>query len=771
MGGVFSTSAASKVRADDAPSARDAVRCPPAQPVPVAEPVAEPRPVPESRDETADAPVSTPENERTLYDALVVHLAASVRAAMIVQATRNRRPSFAVATITSMVEQTTYVPSGEITAVTATIVELLVAEPGIALHPSRKYFVLDATKLTPDTGAAGASTDASDAMSALVRRLAQEIALKPVTHAAIGKHAKNALAHCAGLSNTQARRVVVQHLRRLGCIASATDGSPCLAINAARLQDPAASFPDLTFLLSLPSMPRRCRSAARAPRSDASEAVVHVTRSSDDAGRSLYDALLEHLIVHLHGAVHKAIQAKKKQFKLHKLSKILTKAGYVDDVPSTSAYILRRLLADPSLRRGGALNELLVAASPNNPPPLPRTPETTIDTSVSALVEHYGRKIAIAPQATMNLVGELHARCGDPETAQTVLDTLRATGCVIDVLATTTKQTPSLGINPALVRQPLASFQHMSFLRSVASVPALATACVRTDAPDGAHVASDDVLQHVAVELATLPPRPDARAPVPTPPSPPTVQEPRRPDVDGSNDVASVVRRFEAAYLDAIVAWVQNGDVFYVSYIRSQVRPLMSPDMPMDAAIMAIVSWLTQHPQLVFCPSDRPCFVGSGFPPPDDRVDLTPPRSTTTMDDDDVSLADSDEDGASEPETEEAAVSSPLRTKAWSGASARRVIAGYVHEVVANIAVGDVYNSARLEQELGLLALDDVDLADAVDAVASTLQTMPHIIDSSTSGNNDDWTFRKAILRRGATTKKPTTSAKQTTRMAPWYKK
>ncbi|KDO16023.1 hypothetical protein SPRG_18441, partial [Saprolegnia parasitica CBS 223.65] len=167
MGGVFSSSAASKVRADGAPSARDAVRCPPAQRVPVAEPVAEPRPVPESRDETADAPVSTPENERTLYDALVVHLAASVRAAMIVQATRNRRPSFAVATITSMVEQTTYVPSGEITAVTATIVELLTAEPGIALHPSRKYFVLDATKLTPDTEAAASSTDAYDALNTL----------------------------------------------------------------------------------------------------------------------------------------------------------------------------------------------------------------------------------------------------------------------------------------------------------------------------------------------------------------------------------------------------------------------------------------------------------------------------------------------------------------------------------------------------------------------------------------------------------------------------
>ncbi|EQC26324.1 hypothetical protein SDRG_15813 [Saprolegnia diclina VS20] len=771
MGGVFSSSAASEVGAADAPSthAQEAVRSPPTVPAPVAEPGVAPRPAPESRDEALDTSASTPQDASTLYDALLVHLAASVRAAMIVQTTKNRRPSFAVTTIARMVDETTYVPSGEIAAVTAIIVELLAAEPGITLYPSRQQFVLDAMQLAPDTDAT--STDTPDVLDALVRRLAQEIASKPVSHAAIYKRARNAAAGSAGISNNQAKRIVVQRLKALGCIANATDGSPCLAINPACLHTPAAAFGDLTFLLSRPAMPRRCRIAALAPASDASEVVARETRPCGDAGRSLYDALLDHLIVHIHGAVHKAIRAKKREFKLEKITSMLTKAGYVDDVPRTSAYILQRLLVDPSLRRGGALNKMLVAASPNDLPPLRTMPKATIKTSVSALVEHYGRKIAMAPQATAHLVGNVQNRCGDAAKAQTVLSMLRATGCVTDVLTATKKQTPRLGINPAVVRRPLASFQHMSFLHSVSSVPALATALARSDGPDACNVASREALQHVVIEPATvaLPPRPNARplAPEPTAPSPPTVHEPS-PVIDSTIDVATVVELFEVTYLDAILAWVQDGEVFHVSYIRSQVRPLVSPDVPTDAAVVAIVARLTQHPQLDFCASNRPCFVGKGFPPPDDRVDLTPPRSNMTMDDDDdVSLADSDEGGASEPETEEAAVSSP--TKDSSGANARRVIATYVHEVVASIALGNVYDTARLALELGRLALDDVELADAVDAVASTLQTMPQRIDSTNI--NNEWTFRRAIARRGPTTKKPTTSAKLPARMAPRYTK
>ncbi|KDO18740.1 hypothetical protein SPRG_15861, partial [Saprolegnia parasitica CBS 223.65] len=511
-----------------------------------------------------------------------------------------------------MLAQTSYVT--DIEAATTVVLRMLDAQPHLSLDATRKAFLLDTGSFTlADVAPTNEpSTDWTVVSVMLVRRYGVQIASQPVAHETIAAHVTKAAARCS-VDAFCAVRTVLQGLLGLGCVVEKTlaGGGKCLTINPACLSGPASAFGG--FLHVMPPVMRPI------PRIDTPAAADAAPRPSE---RSLFDAFLEHLTVWVHFGAQHAIQSTSKQYKLSKIEATLAKAGYVDDIPTAAARVLQNVLQDCSLQRRDAY---LVAATEGVLLP-PQMPKKTVPKG-RAIIQHYVHQIAITPRATAKLPGTCTHADG---TTQVALDALRALGCMKEW--TDANGTRLMGFDPALLQRPLASFPGMSYLFSMEEVPALTNPTAeRLEQKAGnnhdIHAASQVLVatttEHaspttVAAEASL------ARATMTSSPKPLTART--------SNDTsaASVVALHAATYLGAILEWVEGGDPFFVSYIRSQVRSLLPPDAPMDAAVAAIVASLTQHPQLVFHNSDRPCFLGNGFPPPDDRMDATPPRSTAS---------------------------------------------------------------------------------------------------------------------------------------------
>ncbi|KDO31842.1 hypothetical protein SPRG_03762 [Saprolegnia parasitica CBS 223.65] len=922
-----------------------------------------------------------PLGPETLYDALLLHLAARLHA-KICKAAR-KRPSYEVAKITETLAHTSYIASDELDTATQRIVRMLQAEPGVTLNAAGNLLLLDTDKLrlVDDSDAPLASTTGgNEVVNALVRRLACQIPLLPRPQIAIAMMTKKAVAGCTGLTAGQAKRGIVEGLIQLGCFQKVTngDGIGCIAIDAACLQRPVTAFPDLSFLQQLPSAPTADRWPP-APRRSTNEPVLSAAASaSRSEGGTLYDALIEHIVVHVHGAVYAEMSKKQKQFKVKKITTLLRKAGYVNDIQRTAQQVLQCVLRDRCLTCVDGTAIVAVRASPFSLPAATRH-------GVAALVQTWAAKIAIAPHEIASLRAQLHkaeAIQGLPGMAEQALDALCALRCMTTVR--NRKSALCLGIDPSLVHQSLALFPDVSFLRSMASVAALSPTasspslplCHPTPSPvmtspapprvgvdddssgarhsrfehtlgdallyaladhirraaydairgakarynfsakvplllratryippasytdtrkvllelvlrdenlvfvkplfvvsrdqrllpparhwtseatpaamrhglvtalaiapiamtgiaraatsalvvRGVHdvatvvpkliadlmqleyvVATQDKGQEIylTIDMACLHrpaddfaivPAPESwlvrSAPAPTPhvaaatSSVPPTREAHDAPMSPSSSLSSsgqkrvgspamlsapsspisassasspprsvplslepldgVVQTHHDTFLPAILAWVREDNPFYVSYVRGQVRSILPKDEDLDAAVHAVVTSLTQHPELIYYNTDRPCFVGKGCAPPDDVVVQAPPPGTSVDDDEDDDgnescsdiSAESNESDEPEPDAETPASVSLSPT---TDISPRRVIAAYVQQVVAHLASGAVYDVALLTQQLNRLDIDADDIEDAVDAVMATLQSMPSV--TSVQDDRGNWSF------------------------------
>ncbi|KDO16184.1 hypothetical protein SPRG_18280, partial [Saprolegnia parasitica CBS 223.65] len=280
---------------------------------------------------------------------------------------------------------------------------------------------------------------------------------------------KKAVASCTGITAGQAKRGIVEGLIQLGCFQKVTnaDGIGCIAIDAACLQRPVTAFPDLSFLQQLPSAPTADRWPPTPRRSTHEPALCTAASASRGEGGTLYDALIEHFVVHVHGAVYAEMSKKQKHFKVKKITTLLRKAGYVSNIPRTAQQVLQCVLRDRCLTCVDGTAIVAVRASPFSLPAAMRH-------GVTALVQTWAAKIAIAPHEMASLRAQLHkaeAIEGLPGMAEQALDALCALRCMTTVR--NRKSALCLGIDPSLVHQSLALFPDASFLRSTESVAAL----------------------------------------------------------------------------------------------------------------------------------------------------------------------------------------------------------------------------------------------------------------------------------------------------------
>ncbi|EQC35104.1 hypothetical protein SDRG_07338 [Saprolegnia diclina VS20] len=931
---------------------------------------------------------SSTDAPKTLYDALLMHVAARLHMKLCTAA--RKRPSYEVAKITEALVHTSYVAGDALDDATQRIVRMLQAEPGVALDVAGSCLLLDAGKLRPlhekDTLIAP-SADGPGAVKEIVRRMARQIAFLPLTQVTIAVAAKKAIAGCTSIGGKWIKRSVLEGVMQLGCFKKTTnaDGVPCIAIDPTRLNRSVASVPDLSFLRRLPAQ----TSGSYAPPPPREPTPLAATSASHGQASTLYDALIEHIVVHVHAAAHTAISKKAKQYKVKKITKLLTKAGYIDDVPRTAQQVLECVLRDRCLTCVDGASILATRASPYAVPAATRH-------GVTALVQAWAAKIAIAPHELTNLRAQLQKAElveGFDGMAEQAFDALCALKCMATVR--NHKAALCLGIDPSLVHQSLTLFVDVSFLRSLASVAALSPAvssptlplCRPAPAPVTASSAPsrelvDDarrskqtlgdtllyaladhirrlaydairgakarfnfaakvplllratryippalytetrqvlleivlrdqnlvfvkplfvvsrdqrplpllpparhwtseatpaamlrgLLKPLAIapiammeiaraatsalvargvhEVATAVPKliadlmqlkyvvatqgkdheiylaidmtcylrpaedftyvpapeswlvqsmPTAASSVPNPvaddaprsssfclsssapesvassgmssalsvPSSPLSASSSAPPalwatqsasscppspssvpslLEPLDSVASVVKTHHDSFLPAILAWVREDNPFYVSYVRGQVRSHLPNDVDLDAAVDAVVTSLTQHPELVFCDNDRPCFVGKGCAPPDDIVVQAPPPGTSDNDDDESCSEISAESEVSDESEPDAETPAPVSLPPTTDISPRRVIAAYVQQVVHQLALGAVYDVPLLTHQLSRLGIDADDIDDAVAAVVATLQSMPSVV--STHDDRGDWSFRQDSPKR-----------------------
>ncbi|OQR87612.1 hypothetical protein ACHHYP_20369 [Achlya hypogyna] len=65
-------------------------------------------------------------------------------------------------------------------------------------------------------------------------------------------------------------------------------------------------------------------------------------------------------------------------------------------------------------------------------------------------------------------------------------------------------------------------------------------------------------------------------------------------------DLTTIVDAYVVQFLDAVLAWVADGNAFHTSYIRSQVRQLLPTTVAGADAVDAIVRHLRNDPRLVY---------------------------------------------------------------------------------------------------------------------------------------------------------------------------
>ncbi|OQR87570.1 hypothetical protein ACHHYP_20368 [Achlya hypogyna] len=545
------------------------------------------------------------DGSRSLYDALVEHHAWRL-AEVVLAALRATTDAVPLALLRQHLNATKAFPRAKRKGAYKAISRLLANDTrfSVVTVDGKPHWTLADAELNT----AMESEEESNEEAPLRHRLARLVAIQPLRITALETYLP---------PTAPSVEVVIRDLLRCGCfsIVADADGHDVIAIDKDAFHQRATSFLDTGFLRHYVF---------------ADSCTLTSTSPANGADPTLYDALLIDQAHRMDQAVRRVLAKTWVYLGIRdSIRQQLTRACFVlpDALAAATTTVLTHLLAggDYVLREGmGSHERLELAPGRTLPPPQPVETDTLpVEPTalVQALVRRFAARALTAPLYVNVVYGELWDTPLGGLKPKKVLQSI-VHGLEKSQVFFVDRRDPKravVAVKTKNLRRPVAKFTELGFLLQypvVASPPAN-----ETSRRTRYRTRKSRVPASITDRLLQLPPQ---------------VLEVDAPDM------AAFLEVYQALFLDGILAWVAGGCAFHISYIRSQVRPLLPVHLSLDDAVGAVIAMLWNEPRLMYLENDvgHTVFMAVGSCYDDDAE----PSSSWVPDENDDDSDDTDAD-------------------------------------------------------------------------------------------------------------------------------